>query len=559
MEDNKVIYSMSRVGKVLGNGKHILKNISLGYYYGAKIGVLGLNGSGKSTLLKIMAGLDDDYLGEINMNKGYTVGYLEQDPQLDDNKTVLDIVKEGAAETVHLLARFDEINMKFAEPMSDDEMNKLLEEQGKLQDKLDACNAWDLDSRLELAMEALRCPAADLTCGVISGGEKRRVALCRLLLQEPDILLLDEPTNHLDAETILWLEHHLQRYKGTVIAITHDRYFLDNVAGWILELDRGTGIPWEGNYSSWLEQKGARLASEEKRESKRQKALARELEWIRSTPKAKHTKNKARITNYEKMAEESYSMENSTEQIYIPSGPKLGKKVIVADNISKGFEDKLLYENLNFDLPAGGIIGIIGANGAGKTTLFNMITENITPDSGCFSMGESVKLSYVNQTRIMDSEQTLLDMIGQDRDVIMVGDKEINVRQYLSRFNFTSNEHLKPIKHLSGGEKNRAYLALTLQTGGNVLLLDEPTNDLDVNTIRALEDALQNFAGCAVVISHDRYFLDRICTHILAFEGNSKIKWFDGNFSEYEEDKINRLGEAALVPKRITYRKLTRV
>jgi ATP-binding cassette ChvD family protein len=559
MEENKIIYSMSRVGKVLGNGKHILKDISLGYYYGAKIGVLGLNGSGKSTLLKIMAGLDDDYLGNINMVKGYTIGYLEQDPQLDPEKTVLDIVKEGASETVALLKRFDEINLKFAEPMSDDEMNKLLDEQGKLQDKLDAANAWDLDSRLDLAMEALRCPAPDMKCGIISGGEKRRVALCRLLLQEPDILLLDEPTNHLDAETILWLEHHLQRYKGTVIAITHDRYFLDNVAGWILELDRGYGIPWEGNYSSWLEQKSNRLANEEKRESKRQKTLARELEWIRSTPKAKHTKNKARITNFEKLAEESIAKENATDQLYIPNPPKLGKKVIVAKDISKSFDGKLLYENLNFDLPAGGIIGIIGANGAGKTTLFNIITGKLSPDSGNIEIGSSVKLSHVDQNRVMNNEQTILEIVGEGRDMMLVGDKEVNVRQYLSRFNFSGSEHNKPIKHLSGGEKNRAYLALTLQQGGNVLLLDEPTNDLDINTIRALEDALQNFAGCAVVISHDRYFLDRICTHILAFEGDSRIKWFDGNFTEYEEDKIARLGEAALVPKRITYRKLTRV
>ncbi len=559
MEENKVIYSMSRVGKVLGNGQQLLKNISLGYYYGAKIGVLGLNGSGKSTLLKIMAGIDDDYIGEINMTKGYSIGYLEQDPQLDPDKTVLDIVKEGVSETVTLLERFDEINLKFSEPMSDDEMNNLLIEQGKLQDSLDACNAWDLESRLDLAMEALRCPDADLRCDVISGGEKRRVALCRLLLQEPDILLLDEPTNHLDAETILWLEHHLQRYKGTVIAITHDRYFLDNVAGWILELDRGTGIPWEGNYTSWLEQKGARLALEEKHESKRQKALAKELEWIRSTAKAKHTKNKARITNYEKMAEEVHTLENSTDQIYIPNGPKLGKQVIIAEDVSKSFGEKLLYENLNFNLPAGGIVGIIGANGAGKTTLFNMITGKLGVDRGSITIGDSVKLSYVNQTRILESEQTILDLVGQGRDVMQVGDREINVRQYLSRFYFSSGEHLKAIKNLSGGEKNRAYLALTLQTGGNVLLLDEPTNDLDVNTIRALEDALQNFAGCAVVISHDRYFLDRVCTHILAFEGESRIKWFDGNFSEYEEDKLARLGEAALIPKRITYRKLTRI
>ena len=558
MEENKVIYSMSRVGKVLADKKQILRDIYLGYFYGAKIGVIGLNGSGKSTLLKIMAGIDQDFIGEVSMAKGYTIGYLEQDPQIDADKTVLDIVKEGAAETVALLERFDEINMKFAEPMSDDEMNKLMEEQGKVQNELDACNAWDLESRLEQAMDALRCPPSDLKIGVISGGEKRRVALCRLLLQEPDILLLDEPTNHLDAETILWLEHHLLRYKGTVIAITHDRYFLDNVAGWILELDRGHGIPWKGNYTSWLEQKKDRLAVEEKTESKRQKAFARELAWIKSTPKAKHAKNKARITNYEKMSSEEYSKENTTDQMYIPQGPKLGTNVIISENISKGFDDKLLYEGLNFILPAGGIIGIIGANGAGKTTLFNMIVDKEIPDSGILKLGDSVKLSYVDQSRFLDNEKTLLEVIGEGSDVMLVGDKEINVRQYLSRFNFSSKEHSKPIKHLSGGEKNRAYLALTLQTGGNVLLLDEPTNDLDVNTIRALEDALQNFAGCAVVISHDRYFLDRICTHILAFEGDSKARWFDGNFSEYEEDKLKRLGDKALIPKRITYRKLVR-
>ncbi len=558
MEENKVIYSMNRVGKVIDGNKQILKDIYLGFYYGAKIGIVGLNGSGKSTLLKIMAGIDQDYLGEVAMSKGYTVGYLEQDPQLDPDKTVLDIVKEGAGEAVELLERFEEINLKFAEPMTDDEMDALLKEQGQVQDKLDALNAWDLDSRLDLAMDALRCPPSDLKCGVISGGEKRRVALCRLLLQEPDILLLDEPTNHLDAETILWLEHHLQRYKGTVIAITHDRYFLDNVAGWILELDRGEGIPWEGNYSSWLDQKQKRLANEAKGQSKRQKALQQELEWIRSSPKARHAKSKARITNYEKMASEEYQKENSTDQLYIPTGPKLGNNVIKAEGVSKGFDEKLLYEDLTFDLPAGGIIGVIGANGAGKTTLFNMITGNITPDKGTFSIGETVKLSYVDQARVVDSDKTILELIGDGLDVMQVGDKEVNVRQYLSRFNFSSKEHGKAIKVLSGGEKNRAYLALTLQTGGNVLLLDEPTNDLDINTIRALEEALMTFAGCAVVISHDRYFLDRICTHILAFEGDSKVKWFDGNFSEYEEDKLNRLGEKALVPKRITYRKLTR-
>lgn len=559
MEEHKVIYSMSRVGKVIDGNKQILKDIYLGFYYGAKIGIVGLNGSGKSTLLKIMAGIDKDYLGEVSMSKGYTIGYLEQDPQLDPEKTVLDIVKEGAAESVALLERFEQINEQFAEPMSDDEMDALLKEQGQVQDKLDAANAWDLDSRLELAMDALRCPPSDLKTGVISGGEKRRVALCRLLLQEPDILLLDEPTNHLDAETILWLEHHLLNYKGTVIAITHDRYFLDNVAGWILELDRGEGIPWEGNYSSWLDQKQKRMLIEAKGESKRQKALKDELEWIRSSAKARQAKSKARITNYEKMASEEFQRENTTDQLYIPTGPKLGTNVIRAEGVAKGYEDKLLYDDLTFNLPAGGIIGVIGANGSGKTTLFNMITGSTQPDSGKFIIGDTVKLSYVDQARIIDSDKTILELIGDGRDMMMVGDKEINVRQYLSRFNFGSKEHGKPIKVLSGGEKNRAYLALTLQTGGNVLLLDEPTNDLDIHTIRALEDALMNFAGCAVVISHDRYFLDRICTHILAFEGDSTAKWFEGNFSDYEDDKLERLGEKALIPKRITYRKLTRV
>jgi ATP-binding cassette ChvD family protein len=559
MEENKVIYSMSRVGKVVDGKKQILKDIYLGYYYGAKIGVVGLNGSGKSTLLKIMAGIDQDYIGEVAMSKGYTIGYLEQDPQLDPNKTVLEVVQEGAAETVALLKRFDEINNQFAEPMSDDEMNKLLEEQGTLQDKLDACNAWDLDSRLELAMDALRCPPSDLNVSVISGGERRRVALCRLLLQEPDILLLDEPTNHLDAETILWLEHHLHQYKGTVIAVTHDRYFLDNVAGWILELDRGEGIPYEGNYSSWLEQKQKRLAIEQKGESKRQKALAEELEWIRSSPKARQAKSKARIANYEKMAAGEYKTENTTDQLYIPQGPKLGNNVIKAVGVSKGYDDKLLYEDLEFNLPAGGIIGVIGANGAGKTTLFNMITGKTQPDSGSFTIGETVKLSYVDQARLLESDKTILDLIGEGRDVMNIGGREISVREYISKFNFGSKEHTKPFNVLSGGEKNRAYLAMTLQVGGNVLLLDEPTNDLDVYTIRALEEAIMDFAGCAVVISHDRYFLDRLCTHILAFEGDSKVKWFEGNFSDYEENKLMRLGDKALIPKRITYRKLTRV
>ncbi len=558
MEENKVIYSMSGIGKVVEGKKHILKDIYLGYYYGAKIGVVGLNGSGKSTLLKIMAGLDQDYLGEVAMSKGYTIGYLEQDPQLDPDKTVLQIVQEAVAEPVQLLAKYEEINLRFMEPMSDEEMNQLLEEQGKIQDKLDACNAWDLDSRLDQAMDALRCPPSDLPIRVISGGEKRRVALCRLLLQEPDILLLDEPTNHLDAETILWLEHHLKRYKGTVIAITHDRYFLDNVAGWILELDRGEGIPYKGNYSSWLEQKQNRLANESKGESKRQKALADELDWIRSSPKARQAKSKARIQNFEKLASAEYKKEVTTDQITIFPGPKLGTNVIKTVNVSKGFDEKLLYENLEFNLPAGGIVGIIGPNGAGKTTLFDMIVGKTSPDSGHFEIGETVQFSYVDQSRMMDMDKTLLELIGDGRDVLRIGDREMNVREYISKFNFSSKEHIKPINILSGGEKNRAYLALTLQSGGNVLLLDEPTNDLDVYTIHALEEALLEFAGCAVVISHDRYFLDRICTHILAFEGDSNVKWFEGNFSDYEENKLQRLGEKALIPKRITYRKLIR-
>jgi len=558
MEENKVIYSMSGVGKVVDGNRHILKDIYLGYYYGAKIGVVGLNGSGKSTLLKIMAGLDKDFIGAVAMSKGYTIGYLEQDPQLDPSKTVLEVVREGAGEAVELLQRFDEINNRFSEPMDDDAMNRLLEEQGKVQDRLDALNAWDLDSRLELAMDALRCPPSDLNVGVISGGEKRRVALCRLLLQEPDILLLDEPTNHLDAETVLWLERHLKQYKGTVIAITHDRYFLDNVAGWILELDRGEGIPYKGNYSAWLEQKQERLALENKGESKRQRALADELEWIRSSPKARQAKSKARIKNYEKMAAEVYSKENTTDQIIIFPGPKLGTNVIRAQGVSKAYGDKLLYEGMDFTLPAGGIIGVIGPNGAGKSTLFDMIVGKTSPDSGSFVLGETVKLSYVDQVRMMDMDKTLLELIADGRDVLRIGDREINAREYISKFNFSSKEHIKPVNILSGGEKNRAYLALTLQAGGNVLLLDEPTNDLDVYTIHALEEALLDFAGCAVVISHDRYFLDRVCTHILALEGDSNVMWYEGNFSDYEEDKIRRLGEKAAIPKRITYRRLTR-
>ncbi len=558
MEDNKVIYSMDRVGKIYSGNRQVLKDISLGYYYGAKIGVIGLNGSGKSSLLKIMAGLDKDFIGRVAMSKGYTIGYLEQDPQIDKEKTVIDIVKEGVQEIVDLLAQFEEINMKFCEPMEDDEMNKLLEKQGNLQDKLDATNAWDLDSRLELAMESLRCPPADMQIMNISGGERRRVALCRLLLQEPDILLLDEPTNHLDAETILWLERHLKQYKGTVIAITHDRYFLDNVAGWILELDKGYGIPWRGNYTSWLEQKTQQLATEEKTESKRQRALTRELEWIRTSAKAKHQKNKARITRYEELLSQDHQKRNETNELFIPAGPRLGDKVIHTAGLTMAYDQKLLFENLDLDLPAGGIVGIIGPNGAGKTTLFNLLTKKIQAAVGVIEIGDTVKISYIDQIRELDPEKSILDTIGKGNDMMMLGDKEIHTRQYISRFNFGNNDFNRKISELSGGEKNRVALALALQMGGNLLLLDEPTNDLDVNTIRALEEALQDFGGCAVVISHDRYFLDRICTHILAFEGESQVRWYDGNFSEYEDDRIKKLGDKAFRPNRITYRKLTR-
>lgn len=558
MEDNKVIYSMDNVGKIFPVNRQVLRDISLGFYYGAKIGVIGLNGSGKSTLLKIIAGIEKDYVGRIAISKGYSIGYLEQDPQLDKEKTVLDIVQEGVQSIVDALKQYEEINQKFCEPMSDDEMNKLLEEQGNLQDKLDAENAWDLDSRLELAMDSLRCPPADTKIEVISGGERRRVALCRLLLQEPDILLLDEPTNHLDAESILWLERHLKQYKGTVIAITHDRYFLDNVAQWILELDRGYGIPWKGNYSSWLEQKQAQLANEEKSESKRQRALAKELEWIRTTAKAKHQKNLARISRYDDLLSQEYQKRNETNELYIPAGPRLGDRVIHANGLSKEYDSKLLFENLSFELPAGGIVGMIGPNGAGKTTLFKIITGAVHPDSGEYETGGTVKISYVDQMRELDNDKTILEVIANGREFIQIGEKEINVRQYISRYNFGNTDYNRKISELSGGEKNRVALALALQMGGNVLLLDEPTNDLDVNTIRALEEALQDFAGCAVVISHDRYFLDRICTHILAFEGESQVRWFNGNFSEYEEDRINKLGDKALRPHRITYRKLTR-
>ncbi|MCB9062779.1 MAG: energy-dependent translational throttle protein EttA [Halobacteriovoraceae bacterium] len=557
MNDKQIIYSMHKCGKVHGT-KHVLKDISLSFFYGAKIGVLGLNGAGKSSLLRIMAGQDENYIGEISKSKGYSVGFLEQEPKLDGEKTVREIVSEGVQEVMDLLTEFDELNAKFAEPMSDDEMNKLLSKQATLQDQLDACNAWDIDSRLDLAMDSLRCPPADQKVGVLSGGEKRRVALCRLLLQEPDILLLDEPTNHLDAETVWWLERHLQQYKGTVIAVTHDRYFLDNVAGWILELDRGKGIPFEGNYSSWLDQKAKRLAVEEKQESKRQKSLKEELEWIRSNPKARQAKSKARITQYEQRLKQSKENRNETSEIPIPSGPRLGNNVIEAKNVSKAFGDKLLYENLSFKLPPGGIVGIIGPNGAGKTTLFKMITGQEKPDSGEFSVGDTVKLAYVDQSREMDPEQTVLEVIAGENEFIDVGDKQINARAYISKFNFSGDQHGKKVSLLSGGERNRVHLANMLKSGGNVLLLDEPTNDLDVNTLRALEEALMEYPGCAVVISHDRYFIDRLATHILAFEGDSQVVWFEGNFSDYEDDKRRRLGEKALEPHRMSYKKLKR-
>ncbi|MDC1174523.1 energy-dependent translational throttle protein EttA [Bacteriovoracaceae bacterium] len=555
--DKQIIYSMNKVGKVYKQ-KHVLKNISLSYFFGAKIGVLGLNGAGKSTLLRIMAGLDDDHLGETTISKGYSVGFLEQEPTLDPEKTVREVVQEGAGEVVAMLKEFDELSMKFSDPMSDDEMNALLDKQAKLQDKLDAANAWDLDSRLDLAMEALRCPPSDAKCGVLSGGEKRRVALCRLLLKEPDILLLDEPTNHLDAETVWWLERHLQQYKGTVIAVTHDRYFLDNVAGWILELDRGQGIPYEGNYTTWLETKHKRLAQEEKSESKRQKMLKEELDWIKASPKARQAKSKARIKNYEERVKENNEKYSETNEIFIPPGPRLGDVVIEASHLSKAFGDKVLYEDLSFKLPPGGVVGIIGPNGAGKTTLFKILMGQEKPDSGDLKFGETVKLSYVDQGRELDPNQTLFEVVSGGTDQIDLGGKLVNSRAYIARYNFAGEDQKKKVSELSGGERNRVHLACMLKEEGNVLLLDEPTNDLDVNTLQALEKALVDFAGCAVIISHDRFFLDRMATHILAFEGNSEIVWFDGNFSEYEEDKRKRLGESALTPKRMSYKKLKR-
>ncbi len=557
-EENKIIYSMIRVSKSY-NQKKILEDIYLSYFYGAKIGVLGLNGAGKSSLLKILAGVDKEFNGETVVAPGYTIGYLEQEPQLDPNKTVKEVVQEGVAETVARLKEYDEINESFGKEMTDDEMDKLLARQGEVQEKLDSIGAWDLDSKLELAMDALRCPPEDAKISVLSGGEKRRVALCRLLLQKPDILLLDEPTNHLDAETVAWLEHHLQQYEGTVIAVTHDRYFLDNVAGWILELDRGKGIPWKGNYSSWLEQKEKRLALEEKQETERQKTLKRELEWIHMSPKGRHDKSKARINAYENLLKQESEKRDKDLQIYIPAGPRLGDKVIVAENVTKSFGDRVLVENMSFNLPAGGIIGVIGPNGAGKTTLFKMITGQEKPDSGTITIGETVKLAYVEQTREkVDPKKSIYDVISGGNEIIKLGNREINARAYVARFNFSGADQQKLTGVLSGGERNRVQLAMMLKEGANVLLLDEPTNDLDVNTMRALEEGILNFAGCVIVISHDRWFLDRICTHILAFEGDSKTFWFEGNFTEYEENKKKRLGLDADQPHRIKYHSLTR-
>jgi ATP-binding cassette ChvD family protein len=555
-EPNKIIYSMIGVSKRYDR-KVVLQDIYLSYFYGAKIGVLGLNGSGKSSLLKILAGVDKQFDGQISLAPGYTVGYLEQEPLVDSTRTVRQVVEEGAKATFDLLKEFEQINEKFAEPMDDEQMNKLLDRQGKVQEKLDAAGAWDIDQKLEMAMDALRCPPPDTPVNVISGGERRRVALVRLLLQKPDVLILDEPTNHLDAESVHWLEQHLKRYEGTVIAVTHDRYFLDNVAGWILELDRGQGIPWKGNYSSWLEQKKARLAVEEKQESARQKALARELDWVRSSPRARQAKSKARLKAYETMLNQDQREKEKTIEIYIPPGPRLGAKVIEAVNVSKSFGDKVLMEKLSFSLPPGGIVGIIGPNGAGKTTLFRMITGQEKPDAGDFKVGESVKLGYVEQSReSLQADHTIWQAISEGQEKIKLGTVEVNSRAYVSRFGFTGTDQQKPVTNLSGGERNRVHLARMLKSGANVLLLDEPTNDLDVSTMRALEEALEEFAGCAVIISHDRWFLDRLATHILAFEGDSNVVWFEGNYQDYEKNRKERLGIDADQPHRIKYRKL---
>jgi sulfate-transporting ATPase len=558
MADEKIIFSMAGINKIYPPQKQVLKNIYLSFFYGAKIGVIGLNGSGKSSVLKIIAGLDKSYQGEVVFSPGYTVGYLAQEPDLDANKTVREVVEEGVSETTSVLKEYEEINEKFGLPEyyeDADAMDKLLSRQGQLQDIIDATNAWELDTKLERAMDALRCPDPDTKISVLSGGERRRVALCRLLLKEPDVLLLDEPTNHLDAESIDWLEQHLKQYKGTVIAVTHDRYFLDNVAGWILELDRGEGIPWKGNYSSWLEQKSKRLAQEEKTESKRQKTLERELEWVRMGPKGRHAKGKARLSNYEKLASEDGKEREEKLELFIPPGPRLGNVVIEATNVTKAYGDKLLFDNLSFSLPPAGIVGIIGPNGAGKTTLFRLITGQEQPDTGTFRVGETVALGYVDQMHDdLDGNKSVWENITDGNETILLGNRPLNSRAYVSKFNFNGGDQQKKVNVLSGGERNRVHLAITLKKGSNVLLLDEPTNDIDVNTLRALEEALENFAGCAVVISHDRWFLDRICTHILAFEGDSQVYFFEGNYSDYEENRKKRLGDIA--PKRIRYKKL---
>jgi sulfate-transporting ATPase len=560
MADEKIIFSMAGVNKIYPPSKQVLKNIYLSFFYGAKIGVLGLNGSGKSSLLRIIAGIDKEFQGEVVSDLGYSVGLLEQEPQLDKTKTVKEIVEEGVKEVVNLLKEFEAINEKFADPEvleNPDAMDKLIAKQGEIQEKLDAANAWELDHKLERAMDALRCPPPDSSVEHLSGGEKRRVALCRLLLQEPDVLLLDEPTNHLDAESVLWLEEHLRQYKGTIIAVTHDRYFLDNVAGWILELDRGEGIPWKGNYSSWLEQKQKRLAQEEKSESKRQKALERELEWVRMNPKGRQSKGKARLGAYEKLLSQETKEREEKLELFIPPGPRLGNVVIEAQGVAKAFGDKLLYENLTFTLPPAGIVGIIGPNGAGKTTIFKMIVGKEKPDAGAFKVGETVQIAYVDQEHDdLKPEDTVFQAITGGNDLIMIGGKEMNGRAYVGKFNFGGNDQQKKVKELSGGMRNRVHLAIALKQGGNLLLLDEPTNDLDVNTLRALEEGLENFAGCAVIISHDRWFLDRVCTHILAFEGDSQVFWFEGSFSEYEENRKKRMGDDQ--PHRIRYKKLVK-
>ena len=561
-DDKKIIFSMSGVNKTFqGANTPVLKNIYLSFFYGAKIGILGLNGSGKSTLLKIIAGIDNNYQGDVVFSQDYSVGYLEQEPKLDPEKTVIEVVKEGVSEIVAILDEYNGINDMFGleEVYSNpDKMQKLMDRQAELQDQIDASNAWELDTRLEIAMDALRTPEADKKIAVLSGGEKRRVALCRLLLKEPDVLLLDEPTNHLDAESVHWLEHHLAQYKGTVIAVTHDRYFLDNVAGWILELDRGEGIPWKGNYSSWLDQKSKRLEQEQKQASKRQKTLERELEWVRMAPKGRQTKQKARLSNYDKLLSQDQKQLDDKLEIFIPNGPRLGTNVIESSGVSKGYDNKLLYDDLNFNLPQAGIVGVIGPNGAGKTTIFKMIMGEESPDNGEFKVGDTTKIAYVDQSHSnIDPEKTIWQNFSDEQELIMMGSRQVNSRAYLSRFNFSGSEQNKKVKLLSGGERNRLHLAMTLKEEGNVLLLDEPTNDLDVNTLRALEEGLENFAGCAVVISHDRWFLDRICTHILAFEGNSQVYFFEGSFTDYEENKKKRLG-GDLIPKRIKYKKLTR-